>query len=173
MTPESAVVVCVPEAEPVVAQWRSRYDPSASAGVPAHITLLYPFLPPAELSADVQRDLEAELVAVAPFDVTFNRTNRFGEQVLFLDPDPDRPFLDMIRRLSARFGLSPYGGTIPLAEVRPHLTVVDGDASVFDVVERSVQQRLPLTSRVSAATILVSDEQWRWTPLRSVPLGGG
>lgn len=171
--PESAVVVCVPEAEPIVAKWRGRYDPSAAVGVPAHITLLYPFVPPAELSAEVERDLEAELATVAPFDVTFHRTNRFGEQVLFLDPDPDRPFLDMIRRVSTRFRLSPYGGTIPLAEVRPHLTVVDGDASVFDVVDRSVRRELPLTSRVSAATILVSDEQSRWTSLRSVPLGGG
>jgi hypothetical protein len=35
---ESALVV--PEAEPLVKPFRDRYDPSAAAGVPAHITLL-------------------------------------------------------------------------------------------------------------------------------------
>jgi hypothetical protein len=41
---ESALVV--PEAEPLVKPFRDRYDPSAAAGVPAHITLLYPFKQP-------------------------------------------------------------------------------------------------------------------------------
>lgn len=40
---ESALVVLVPEAEALVKSFRDRHDPSAAAGVPAHITLLYPF----------------------------------------------------------------------------------------------------------------------------------
>ena len=39
---ESALVVLVPEAERLVKPFCERYDPSAAAGVPAHITLLYP-----------------------------------------------------------------------------------------------------------------------------------
>ena len=42
---ESALVILVPEAEPVVGRLRQRYDPSAAVGMPAHITLNYPFLP--------------------------------------------------------------------------------------------------------------------------------
>jgi hypothetical protein len=45
LTSESALVVLVPEAEPLVGPFRERYDPSASAGMPAHITINYPFLP--------------------------------------------------------------------------------------------------------------------------------
>ena len=37
---QSALVVLVPEAEGLVKDFRDRYDPSATAGVPAHITLL-------------------------------------------------------------------------------------------------------------------------------------
>ena len=46
MTGESALLVAVPAAEPAVAAHRSRLDTSAAVGVPAHITVLYPFLPP-------------------------------------------------------------------------------------------------------------------------------
>jgi hypothetical protein len=43
---ESALVVLVPEAEVLVKPFRDRFDPLAAAGVPAHITLLYPFKHP-------------------------------------------------------------------------------------------------------------------------------
>jgi hypothetical protein len=42
---ESAFIVCVPEAEPHVAVLRERFDASARLGLPAHITMLYPFMP--------------------------------------------------------------------------------------------------------------------------------
>jgi hypothetical protein len=44
---ESALLVPVPAAEPAVGQHRARLDEAARDGVPAHITVLYPFLPPA------------------------------------------------------------------------------------------------------------------------------
>ena len=50
---ESALVVLVPEAEALVKPFRDRYDPSAAVGVPAHITLLYPFKPPDEVDGAV------------------------------------------------------------------------------------------------------------------------
>ena len=46
--PETALVIAVPEAEPLVSDWRAQHDWSAQRGVPAHITLLYPFVPHGE-----------------------------------------------------------------------------------------------------------------------------
>jgi len=46
---ESALMVLVPEAERLVKPFRDRYDPSAAAGIPAHITLLYPLSIPMKL----------------------------------------------------------------------------------------------------------------------------
>jgi hypothetical protein len=48
---ESALIVAVPEAEWAVAALRAAYDPAASWGMPAHITVLYPFLPPEVMAA--------------------------------------------------------------------------------------------------------------------------
>jgi len=35
--PRTALIVAVPEAEPVVGEWRERYD-SARLGIPAHVS---------------------------------------------------------------------------------------------------------------------------------------
>jgi 2'-5' RNA ligase len=170
VTRESAIVLCIPEAEALVGPWRRRYDSAAALGVPAHVTLLYPFVPPDELPG-AEGELEALCEDAAPFDVTFRRTNRFGDQVLFLDPEPDSPVVDLIRRLSDRFGLEPYGGTIPLAEVKPHLTVVDGHPEAFEDVELAMKAGLPIAARVFEAWTLLSDEAGRWKKGRPIPFG--
>ena len=55
--PESAIVALISEAENLVEPFRRRYDPSAAAGVPAHVTILYPFKPPHALTDDVIESL--------------------------------------------------------------------------------------------------------------------
>ena len=54
---ESAVIVPV-QVPVAVNRLRDRMDPSAAQGVPAHVTLLYPFMPPEELKEDVRRRVE-------------------------------------------------------------------------------------------------------------------
>jgi hypothetical protein len=70
---ESALVVLVPEAEPLVKPFRDRYDPSAAAGVPAHITLLYPFKPPDEIDSTVLENLRRLFCGFSSF--RFSRAN--------------------------------------------------------------------------------------------------
>jgi hypothetical protein len=53
MAAESAFAVNVPEAEPYVEVLRNQFDPSAKLGVPAHITVLYPFMSPDQIGAAV------------------------------------------------------------------------------------------------------------------------
>jgi len=67
----SALVVLVPEAGALVGRLRQRYDPSAAVGMPAHITLNYPFLPsePAdtEMCASIShRDGNFQIYTVSP-----------------------------------------------------------------------------------------------------------
>ncbi len=67
---ESALVVRVPAAEPCVAALRELHDPVARRGMPAHITLLYPFVAPNEITpavlARVQR-VAAEFPSHPPY----------------------------------------------------------------------------------------------------------
>ena len=92
----SAVVVQVPAAEPVVAIWRDRFDASAALGMPAHITLLYPFLPEERLSDDLLSRLRDLCADVPILEVQFRRVARFPG-ILYLDPEP----ADALRDLTA------------------------------------------------------------------------
>lgn len=52
---ESAAIVPVPEAESAVGEFRAELDPSARCGVPAHVTVIYPLLPPDRLDRNARR----------------------------------------------------------------------------------------------------------------------
>ena len=71
---------------------RQHHDPMAPLGVPAHVTLLYPFLPSAELTPAVRRRIARLTRDVRPFDVAFERTGRFPG-VVWLAPEPAEPFV--------------------------------------------------------------------------------
>jgi hypothetical protein len=66
--PQSALVVLVPAAEELVARFRATHDPAAAAGVPAHITTLFPFRTPAQIDVLTIEQLKACFCAYAPFD---------------------------------------------------------------------------------------------------------
>ena len=96
---ESALVVLVPDAEVLVKPFRDRHDPSAAVGVPAHITLLYPFIAPDESGSAVLDDLRQCFQRFPPFDFSFAESRRFPG-VLYLAPEPAEPFREL--RLDGR-----------------------------------------------------------------------
>ena len=61
---ESALVILVPEAEALVGSFRDLHDAGAAVGVPAHITVLYPFKPPDEIDEAVLERLRHLILAV-------------------------------------------------------------------------------------------------------------
>lgn len=86
---ESALLVPVPAAEPTVGQHRARLDEAATDGVPAHITVLYPFLPPAGVDKTLLAALGRLFAGHAAFQFTLDKVGWFGEEVLWLGPrDP-------------------------------------------------------------------------------------
>lgn len=84
---ESAFAVNVPEAEPYVGGLRERFDPVARLGMPAHITLLYPFAPPELISHGVLDKVRLALSSAAGFEFRLARIGRFPD-ALYLAPDP-------------------------------------------------------------------------------------
>jgi hypothetical protein len=46
---QSALIVTVPAAEEAVGPHRAHFDKAAAWGVPAHVTILYPFMPPSDI----------------------------------------------------------------------------------------------------------------------------
>jgi hypothetical protein len=98
--------VLVPEAEPAIGSWRRRHSRDGAAGMPAHVTLLYPF--PAEPDLDALRAIAA---GSAPFRFALRRVHEWPDGVVYLEPEPPEPFTRLTVELVDRFpDHQPYGG---------------------------------------------------------------
>jgi 2'-5' RNA ligase len=162
------IIVPVPEGEAIVRAWRERYDSVAALGVPAHITLLYPFLAADEVDADGRAFL-TELFARTPaVRATLARVGRFPE-VVYLAPEPAAWFSDLTEILSRRFGLLPYGGAYD--SVVPHLTVAQhADSAVLDEVTEQVAPRLPIEISVGEVWLMEQRAEGHWQHRATFPL---
>jgi 2'-5' RNA ligase len=159
----SAVIVAVPEAAALVDGWRERTCADRpSIGIPAHVTLLFPFVPVARLDAVVISAL-AEVVAETPaFDFTLAQTGRFPD-TLYLAPAPPQPFVRLTEAIEARFPEYPAYEGVHDAIV-PHLTVAHGDTALMDEAERHVAAGLPVAARADEVVLLeeVEGDWGRW-----------
>jgi 2'-5' RNA ligase len=169
----SAVLVPVPEAEPVVGAVRSALDAAAGWGVPAHVTVLFPFVPPAALDDGVRAALAEAVASVRAFDVVFARTAWFGDRVVWLAPEPAGPFRALTEAVCARFpDYPPYGGEYP--DHTPHLTLGhDAPLDVLRAAARDVATMLPVRARVSGASLWTgAPESGGWRRVAEFPLAG-
>jgi 2'-5' RNA ligase len=159
---QSAVVVPVAAVEPLVSAWRQRFDSSAAQGMPAHITVLVPFLREDRLTDAVLARL-GELCGELPvLEIEFRRTARFPA-VLYLDPEPSDGLRALTSAIAQRWPETPpYGGEF--AEVIPHLTVAhDADADTLCDIEADLLYGLPVRARLTEACLYVFDGA-RWQP---------
>jgi 2'-5' RNA ligase len=157
---QSAVFIPVPAADAAVGRWRYEHDPVAAAGVPAHITLIVPWLPPDEIVQSDLDELDDELADVKSFDFDLAHVDWFGRRVLWVAPEPAAPFRDLTHRLAERFGTPPWEDEFD--EVIPHLTVAHASDGVELVpIASDVTGRLPLHCRAEEVWVMVGDGQ-RW-----------
>jgi 2'-5' RNA ligase len=162
---ESALIVAVPEVEALVGPFRARHDPAAAKGVPAHVTVLYPFVAPARITPTIVLSL-AELFAALPeLRVSFAEVRRFPE-ALYLAPEPAEPLRKMTERVVARFPeMPPYEGRF--ADVIPHLTVAHAEEpeqleAIAAEFGRAARRALPIAAAVRAVDWIVKrDGRWR------------
>ncbi|MFE1880444.1 2'-5' RNA ligase family protein [Streptomyces diastatochromogenes] len=165
---QSGLIVRVPAAEPAVRAWRDRLDPSARVGVPAHVTVLFPFLDASRIDQGVCTAIGEVLDRHQSFGVRFERCGRFPG-VLYLAPEPDTPFRRLTEAFVARWPENPpFGGQFD--DVVPHLTVAQGqDEAVLEKAEADLLGSLPVVAHVSSVDLLVHDGT-RWRQRGSFPL---
>ncbi|MFE4378028.1 2'-5' RNA ligase family protein [Streptomyces cyaneofuscatus] len=165
----SGLIVRVPEAERLVRAWRERLDPSARAGVPAHVTVLFPFLDVSRIDDGVRAAIREVVGRHRSFEARFDHCGRFPG-VLYLAPASDTGFKRLTDAAVERWPENPpFGGQFD--EVVPHLTVAQGqDEAVVEQAEAGLLPGLPVVTRVSAVDLLVHDGT-RWRQRGSFPLG--
>jgi hypothetical protein len=164
---ESAILLEVPEAEPLVEAWRLEGDVSASLGVPAHVTLLYPFVE--EPDPGIIEELRFFFSGIDGFPLDFSSVGEFPE-VVYLAPDQASDVAGLVEALTRRWpDHLPYGGIFD--EVIPHLTVVDTpDAALRARARDAVQSGLPVHAQAVEASLWVHEDGARWQCLARFPL---
>jgi 2'-5' RNA ligase len=172
---ESCLLIPVPEAEQAVGGLRGRLDRAAAWGVPAHVTILFPFVVPGAMTADVVGAAAAAVASVRAFDCVFARTRWFGQDVLWLAPEPDDPFRALTSAAHAAFPqYPPFGGRYP--DVVPHLTIGDrppGGPAELAAAEAHVKPALPVRTHVSRAWLMTGAQAaGSWRVAAELPLGG-
>lgn len=174
MDAETALIVACPAADAVMGDQRNRLDRSAQAGVPAHLTVSYPFK--ADVGFEDHRKLTKLFGQFHGFAVSGERTGWFGRAVVFVEPHDPGPVIALTRAVQEAFPAYPiYGGAFE--EVVPHLTI--GHEHSFEVLrtaERVVVARLPFQQIVDHVELwsgppLASAPEATWRHVRDYPLG--
>ncbi|MDQ2727907.1 MAG: 2'-5' RNA ligase family protein [Actinomycetota bacterium] len=165
----SAILVPVPDAEAAVGPWRRRHDPMATGGVPAHITLIVPWLAPEHIDDNEIARLERIAAKAEPFEFTLRSVHWFGSRVLWLAPDPAQPFLDLTGALVTEFHTPPWAGEFD--KVIPHLTVaLSTDGAELAGVAAALGRGLPISCRATEVRVMLGDGA-HWWERAAVPLG--
>lgn len=119
------LIVPSPEVQAFCYPIREEYDQKAFEKLPAHITLIYPFVPQDEVDEAIA-ELENVCKEAASFEIHLNRYGSF-EGVLFLEPADSQPIIDLYERLHAAFPDYPaYSGAYGEG-LHPHLTLAQID----------------------------------------------
>jgi 2'-5' RNA ligase len=169
----SAIVVPIRLTEALEAIRRDHVD-NTRLGVPAHVTVLFPFVPsPSMTPHDVAR-AAAAIGRIEAFDVDFREARTFDasptkEGVVWLAPEPAAPFIAMTEAIVAAFpDYRPYDGLHDT--VIPHLTLANVDVDLPMLIE-ATRPELPFSRRVASAAVLVEDVARRWRIAHELPLG--
>jgi 2'-5' RNA ligase superfamily len=169
--PRSGLIVEIPEAEPAVARHRERLDANARLGIPAHITVLFPFMPPGVIGPAALAELEHLFAAVSRFRFQLDRTDWFGDEVLWLAPRDPGPFRALTRRVVAAFpAFPPYQGQF--GDSVPHLTVGHGHpVTDLRAAEESVRAHLPIDAQATTVALVTQQSAGgQWTKAAAFPL---
>ena len=142
---ETALVVLLPELEPLIGHLRREHTPSGARGMPAHATLIVPFAD-SEIVDAYATGVARALEPFAPFELRFRATARFPE-TLYLRPEPGEPLVALADTLAATFpSFPPYGGEFD--EIVPHVTVARGTDAILAAAEAELARPLDVTASV-------------------------
>jgi 2'-5' RNA ligase len=167
----SAFLVRVSKAEACVGSLRARFDATTSLGVPAHITVLAPFMSRERITDAVLREARAAIAESRSFEFTLARVARFPTTT-YLAPEPPEPFVRLTEALVRRFPtFPPFAGEFQT--IIPHLTVAHGSAAEAEIAATelglTMQRHGPIRS-ICKAVVLLENSSGRWNEMHTFAL---
>ena len=169
----TVIMIVVPhELQAIAVPLLRRHAPDILTRVPAHLTVLYPFVAYERLEeACLQR--QAICASIPPFEVTIAGYAEFPG-VVYMPPRNPRPIKRLFHRISEHFpDCQPYGGAFG-DEITPHLTVGEFENDEDQRAARAILPRYaPYTFRVTRLHILYGLDHITlpWLTYAVLPLG--
>jgi len=170
----SAVVIIAPHrVQAFAVPLMHQYCFESMMRVPAHITVLFPFVPLDDLDAACWklRDICAD---VPPFDLTLDGYGHFPT-VTYLKPADPEPIKAIFRRIHAAFpDYPPYRGAFGGDDITPHMTVGEFKSEA-ERVKVVFPPYVPLTFEVRRLHLIIGVEREPipWVTHDVIPLGKG
>lgn len=152
---ETGLIIPVPACEDFIREHRMHNAAVSPEGVPAHLTLLYPFLSPGRCD-EAHDDVEAFFAAVEPFEFELTEVGWFDERVVFLAPSDPAPFVELTEQLIGRWTQCiPYGGRHAGKHV-PHLTLgIEGTPEEMASLAEAAEELLPIRCTAEQAWLMI------------------
>lgn len=166
----SALIIDAPDS-PVLRAARSSHASDAAAGVPPHLTVLYPFIPAEGLDERILSTLSVLFRQTPQFHYVLRTCGWFGNEVLWLELADPRPFELLTTEVTRVFpDYPPYGGKYD--SFTPHATVANrGSFEELRALEVVVTRELPLRATARSVRLIVQDSDGRWGSFATFPLG--
>jgi 2'-5' RNA ligase len=143
----------------------------AAAGVPAHVTLLYPFVEPTALDRGVRERVATIAARHRPFDYRQTSMAEWPDTV-YVAVAPTRPFIRLQAELQAAFPDHPIYGRGGDFDFVPHVTIAEGPALEARGLRSDVAWgALPRPARATAVEVIAARAGGRWRLVWRIPLG--
>lgn len=170
---ETGLIIPVPAFEAFIQEHRAQNAAVSPEGVPAHLTLLYPFLPPMRCQ-EAHAEVEGFFAEVEPFDFELTEIGWFEDRVVFLAPSDPTPFVELTERLIDRWTQCiPYGGRHAGKHV-PHLTLgIEGTPEEMASLAEAAEKMLPARCTAEQAWLMIgTPHPAEWEVKRRFTFGG-
>jgi 2'-5' RNA ligase len=156
-----------PQLEPVRAEFHAE---EVAAGVPLHVTLLYPFAPPDRIDEGA---LAGFFAGYEAFTLKLSGLATWP-RVVYAVPEPRELLLAIMHSLFEKYPeYPPYEGEI--AEPEPHATLSElkpGESleAIAEGIRTRTESMFPLTCQIRDVALLEEHEPDRWRERRRFPL---
>jgi len=152
---ETGLIIPVPAFEGFIREHRAVNSAVSPEGVPAHLTLLYPFLPPFRCD-EAHAEVEDFFNQIEPFEFELTHVGWFEDRVVFLAPSDPTPFVALTERLIDQWTQCiPYGGRHAGKHV-PHLTLgIEGTPAEMASLAEAAEKLLPIKCTAEQAWLMI------------------
>ncbi len=170
---ETGLIIPVPAFEDFIQEHRVHNAAVSPEGVPAHLTLLYPFLPP-DRCEEAHAEVDGFFQEVDPFEFDLTEVGWFDDRVVFLAPSDATPFVKLTERLIGRWTQCiPYGGRHAGKHV-PHLTLgIEGSPEEMASLAEAAAKMLPVRCVAEQAWLMIgTSHPAEWEVKQRFEFGG-